>query len=259
MGAGAILQGLLNSATSARTGQLQGQQVANQRATQDAIQQIVQQRAMQQAQLADQLKQLQINNLVHPPTKASDFHYENRPDGTYRINSLNGEATKVGGVPGVEKPVQFVPGAVPGTRVDPNAPGGVSVLPGVTPAPKTASTPADINERQREQGWRQTYSKRVAELQQPQVDPTNPFLKQPGLSYEQAKARAYQEASDAWGQAPSGVAGPSVVVKPPAKKGQQQTGDVNLSPPTAAEWDALAQQFGAEAVTKKFGARPSGG
>lgn len=100
MGAGAILQGLLNSATAARTGQLQGQQVANQRATQDAIQQIVQQRAMQQAELADQLKRAQINTLTNPPAKGADFHYENRSDGTYRINSLTGEAAKVGGVPG---------------------------------------------------------------------------------------------------------------------------------------------------------------
>lgn len=59
MGAGAILQGLLNSATAARTGQLQGNEIANQRATSNAIQEIVQQRAAQQAQIEAQLKAAQ--------------------------------------------------------------------------------------------------------------------------------------------------------------------------------------------------------
>ena len=83
MGAGAILQGLLNSATAARTGQLQGQQIANQKATTDAIQQIVQQRAQDAAEIERRLKSAQAgeadartNLLLHPPAKAPEYDYQ---------------------------------------------------------------------------------------------------------------------------------------------------------------------------------------
>ena len=231
---GGLLGPALTVATQSAGTYQQGQANAQQAQTQALMQQIALKRQADQDALRAALQTAQTgeanartNVINNPPPNANDFHYEDRPDGTYRINTITGEAQKVNGVPGVAKPTQFVPGAVPGTRVDPNNPNGVSVLPGVQLAIKTGSTPGQTSERDRINGWRTAYSANVRDLMKPQADPTNPFLKKPGLSYADAKAQAAQMASDAWGPAPLGAA-----VAPPitAPKGGA-TGNIDLRYP----------------------------
>lgn len=197
MGAGAIFQGLTNGLTAARTGQLQGQQIANQRATQQAIEEIVQERAMQQMQIENQLRQAQTQEALAMPGIRQGM-----------MNAAQSRAQAEWARANRPSPLQFVPNAAVPTVVDPTAPGGVRQLPNVPTAPR-AATPAQVSERERQQGWRQAFSRRVAELQQPQADPTNPFVKAPGLSYDDAKTRAAQEATDAWGPPPQGFSGPT--------------------------------------------------
>ena len=178
---GGLLGPALTVATQSAGTYQQGQANAQQAQTQALMQQIALKRQADQDALRNALVQAQTGEAGARTVEANA-----------RSNALQNPVPKP-----APRPVVVAPG---GTVLGPdNKP--VYTAP---PAPKIDQS-GEVSERQREQGWRQTYSKRVAELQQPQVDPTNPFLKQPGMSYADAQAQAAQEATDAWGAAPKGV------------------------------------------------------
>ncbi len=216
----------LTTATQAEGQVQEGNAQRQQATTQGLVQALLLKKQMDQENMMNMVHAAYIQNLQSEPA--------------YRQGMLNAANTRANAEvtranrPIAPRPIQFVPGATPGTHVDPNSPTGVSVMPGITAKPD-ANSPAVTSERERQMGWRRAFGSNLQHLTAPQVNPLT-GLKTAGISLAQALPQDSAMTTAAWGPAP----GASSVRSPapsPAPKG-----------PTATAADSAVAKIAAQRI-----------